>query len=58
MKKSPQSVAQPRHLLPSDQRSRFIDAAREAECSEDETEIRENMKQIATAKPLPKKQRK
>ena len=33
------------------QAKRFIDAAREAGCSEDEAEIRENMKRIATAKP-------
>ena len=51
MKKSPQSVAQLRPRRPDDQRSRFIDAAREAGCSEDEAEIRENMKRIATAKP-------
>ncbi len=33
------------------QAQRFIEAAREAECSEDEAEIRENMKRIAEAKP-------
>jgi hypothetical protein len=38
----------------SDQAKRFIEAAREAGCSEDEAEIRENMKRIAKAKPAPK----
>ena len=33
------------------QSDRFIDAAREAGCSEDEAEIRENMKRIAASKP-------
>ena len=33
------------------QGARFIEAAREAGCSEDEAEIRENMKRIASAKP-------
>ena len=32
------------------QRERFIEAAREAECSEDEAEIRETMKRIAAVK--------
>jgi hypothetical protein len=32
------------------QSKRFIEAAREAGCSEDEAEIRENMKRIAGAK--------
>jgi hypothetical protein len=32
------------------QRDRFIEAAREAGCSEDEAEIREEMKRIAEAK--------
>jgi hypothetical protein len=57
MKKSPQSVAQPRPHRTSDQRSRFIEAAREAGCSEDEAEIRENMKRIAKAKPAQTKPR-
>ena len=35
---------------PNNQRDRFIEAAREAGCSEDEAEIRENMKRIAKAK--------
>jgi hypothetical protein len=35
------------------QAKRFIEAARAAECSEDEAEIRENMKRIASAKPVP-----
>ena len=34
----------------TDQRARFIKAAIEAGCSEDEAEIRENMKWIAAAK--------
>jgi hypothetical protein len=34
----------------SAQSKRFIEAAREAGCSEDEAEIRENMKRIAKAK--------
>jgi DNA-binding IclR family transcriptional regulator len=33
------------------QAKRFIAAAREAGCSEDEAEIRENMRRIASAKP-------
>jgi|GEM_PF-6842709 len=33
------------------QANRFIKAAREAGCSEDEAEIRENMRRIASAKP-------
>jgi hypothetical protein len=33
------------------QAKRFIDAAREAGCSEDEAEIRETMKRIVTSKP-------
>jgi hypothetical protein len=33
------------------QAKRFIEAAREAGCSEDEAEIREAMKRIAQAKP-------
>ncbi len=32
------------------QANRFIKAAREAGCSEDEAEIRENMRRIASAK--------
>ncbi len=35
------------------QRYRFIRAAREAECSEDEAEIRESMRRIASAKSKP-----
>jgi hypothetical protein len=34
------------------QAKRFIDAAREAGCSEDEAEIRENVRRLATPKPL------
>ena len=34
-----------------DQRQRFIEAAREAGCSEDEAEIRETMKRLAPVKP-------
>lgn len=34
----------------SAQRDRFIDAAREAGCSEDEAEIRETMKRLAPVK--------
>lgn len=40
------------------QSERFIEAAREAGCSEDEAEIRESMKRLATAKvahPVPAK---
>jgi len=37
---------------PNNQAQRFIEAARAAGCSEDETEIRENMKRIAAAKPV------
>jgi hypothetical protein len=37
----------------SNQAKRFIEAAREAGCGEDEAEIRENMKRIAKAKPKP-----
>jgi hypothetical protein len=36
---------------PKAQSARFIEAAREAGCSEDEAEIRESMKRIAQAKP-------
>ncbi len=39
--------------ISSQQAKRFIDAAREAGCSEDEAEIRENMKRIAKARPKP-----
>lgn len=39
----------------SAQSKRFIEAAREAGCSEDEAEIRENMKRIAPVKETPKK---
>ena len=36
------------------QRERFVEAAREAGCSEDEAEIRETMKRIAAVKvPAP-----
>ena len=35
------------------QRTRFIKAAREAECSEDETEFDQNLKRIAKAKTKP-----
>ena len=41
-------------LTSSQQAKRFIDAAREAGCSEDEAEIRENMKRIAKARPTSK----
>jgi hypothetical protein len=37
--------------IQKDQAKRFIKAAREAGCSEDEAEIRETMKRIAVAKP-------
>jgi transposase-like protein len=37
------------------QAQRFIEAAREAGCSEDEAEIRENMKRLATPAPKPEK---
>jgi len=46
----------PRSRTDSAQAKRFIKAAREAGCSEDEAEIRENMKRIAPvkiAKPTP-----
>jgi hypothetical protein len=35
----------------SEQAKRFIEAAREAGCSEDEAEIRETMKRLAPVKP-------
>ena len=35
------------------QRARFIKAAREAECSEDEAEFDQNLKRIAKAKTKP-----
>jgi len=40
--------------VPNDQAQakRFIDAAREAGCGEDEAEIRENVRRLATPKPL------
>jgi hypothetical protein len=38
-----------------DQRKRFIEAAREAECSEDEAVFDENLKRIAKARPQPAK---
>jgi hypothetical protein len=38
-----------------DQSQRFIEAAREAGCSEDEADIRENMKRIAKVKTAPQK---
>lgn len=34
------------------QSSRFVAAAREAGCSEDEAEIRENLRRIASPKPV------
>jgi hypothetical protein len=52
MKKSPQSAApQPRTRPRNAQRNRFIEAAREAGCSEDEAEIRDNMKRLVKATP-------
>jgi hypothetical protein len=38
----------------SQQSQRFIEAAREAGCSEDEAEIRENMRRIARVKTATK----
>ena len=35
------------------QRARFIEAARKAECSEDEAEFDENLKRVAKAKAKP-----
>jgi len=43
----------PRSRTDSAQAKRFIEAAREAGVSEDEAEIRENMKRIATVRPKP-----
>jgi hypothetical protein len=39
---------------PKSQRDRFIEAAREAECSEDEAVFDENMKRIAAVAKPPK----
>lgn len=45
-------VAIPKKTKPkSDQRQRFIEAAREAGASEDEAVFRENLKRIAKHKP-------
>jgi len=49
------SGPEPRGRTDSAQAKRFIEAAREADCSEDEAEIRENMKRIASAKTAPEK---
>lgn len=38
-------------VFPKDQRSRFIDAAREAGCSEDEAVFDANLKRIGEVKP-------
>ncbi len=43
-----------RKAMGKTQRQRFIEAAREAECSEDESEFDEALKRIAKAKPKPK----
>ena len=45
----------PRSRTDSAQAKRFIEAAREAGCSEDEAEIRENMKRIASVKTVKSK---
>lgn len=39
----------------AEQHKRFIEAAREAECSEDEAVFDENLKRLVTAKPKPQK---
>ena len=39
----------------SEQAKRFIEAAREAGCSEDEAEIRETVKRLAPVKPEKRK---
>jgi hypothetical protein len=44
-----------RKKVDDDQRERFIKAAREAGCSEDEAVFDENLKRIASAKPTPLK---
>ena len=50
----PQVTTQkPRSRTDSAQAKRFIEAAREAGCSEDEAEIRENMKRFALVQPKP-----
>ena len=47
---SPHSPRTPRARKDTAQAQRFIAAAREADCSEDEAEIRENMKRLAVAR--------
>jgi hypothetical protein len=54
MANSSRTAAQKKAALERSQAARFIEAAREAGCSEDEAEIRESMKRIAGAKPKTK----
>ena len=54
MARSP--ISQGKLVKNKSQRSRFIKAAREAECSEDEAVFDRNLQQIAGVKPKPKKQ--
>jgi len=53
-------TAAPRKRKDTAQANRFIKAAREAGCSEDETEVRESLRRVVSAKidkPTPPKER-